>query len=137
MAHVVLERRRRCLVSIEAALVFPLLLLLTLGLMELGWMILKSHQIANAARNGARIGVRIDATNADVQQAVDSLMAAAGMADSGYAVTLVPADVSQMNGGEQLTVTLTVLYENIDLGMPLVPTPTALEASVTMAKEGF
>lgn len=128
---------RRGIVTIEAALVFPVLLLILFGVIELGWMLLKSQQLTNAARNGARVGVRVDATNGDVQQVVDALMTGAGMGSSGYTLTMTPGDVSNMNGGEELTVSLTVSYDAIGLGMPFVPTPEDLGTSVTMAKEGF
>jgi Flp pilus assembly protein TadG len=123
-------------VLVEAALVFPLLLLLTLGLLEYGWMFLHAQRITNAARHGARLGVLPDATNAEVEAAIAALMDAGGMAGSGYTVTFSPADVAFPAPGEALTVTINVLYENVDLGMPLLPLPTNLEASVSMAKEG-
>lgn len=120
----------------EAALVFPLLLLLTVGLLEYGWMFLQYQRITNAARHGARLGVLPDATNADVEAAIAALMDAGGLVGSGYTVTFSPANVASPEPGEALSVTINVLYENIDLGMPMVPLPTNLEASVSMAKEG-
>ncbi len=120
----------------EAALVFPLLLLLTVGLLEYGWMFLQYQRITNAARHGARLGVLPDATNADVEAAISALMDAGGLVGSGYTVTFSPANVASPEPGEALSVTINVLYENIDLGMPMVPLPTNLEASVSMAKEG-
>lgn len=128
--------RRRGLVLVEAALVFPLLLLLTVGLLEYGWMFLQYQRITNAARHGARLGVLPDATNAEVEAAIAALMDAGGMAGSGYTVTFSPADIAFPQPGETLRVTINVLYENIDLGMPLVPLPTNLEASATFSKEG-
>ena len=38
--------------------------------------------------------------------------------------------------GAMLTVTISVPYDNIDLGVPLVPTPTNLVSTVTMVREG-
>ncbi len=115
---------------------FPLLLLLTVGLLEYGWMFLQYQRITNAARHGARLGVLPDATNADVEAAIAALMDAGGLVGSGYTVTFSPANVASPEPGEALSVTINVLYENIDLGMPMVPLPTNLEASVSMAKEG-
>lgn len=129
--------RRRAIVIIEFAIALPLLLVLVFGVVELGWAILKSQQITNAARQGARVGARIDATNADVNQAIQAMMDAANMGSSGFVVTLEPGNIEEIPGGQQFTVTLTVSYANVGLGMPFVPVPTNLVAHVTMAKEGF
>lgn len=120
---------------VEAALVFELLLILTMGAIEYGWIFLKSQQITNAARQAARVAIRPDATNDQVEDTIDDLMKKAGMADSGY-VTEKP-DVTSISTGDPLTVKVTVLCENVALiNIPLLPTPTNLGSSVTMAKEG-
>ncbi len=119
---------------IEAAIILPLLLLLILGVIEYGWALLKSQQITNATRQGARIAARPDVTNADIQDTVSALMDSAGI--SGYELTL-PGDVSSITPGDSLTVTITVPYSSVELaGAPFVPMPSQLKASVTMAKEG-
>lgn len=58
---------------VEYALTLPILLLMVLGIMEFGVAIFTYNSIANAAREGARVGavVRIEANN--VQQAVDDV----------------------------------------------------------------
>lgn len=130
------SRRRRALALVEMAIVMPLLILLTLGVLEYSWMFLKAQQITNASRAGARAGARIDAGAADVESATLAAMTAAGLNDSGYVLTLSPADLSSLNPGEQLVVTVTVTYSNIDLGLPLIPTPSSLTSTMTMAREG-
>ena len=52
----------------------PLVLLLIMGVLEYSWMFLKSQQITNAARAGARAGVRVDATSAEVTSSVGAAM---------------------------------------------------------------
>ena len=42
---------------VEAAIVFPILLMLTLGAIEYGWLFLNAQQVTNAARQGARIAI--------------------------------------------------------------------------------
>ncbi len=139
MARAVTGRRARAISIVEMAIVLTLLMTLVLGLVEYGWMVLKSQQVTNAARHGARVGVRIDATSGQVQQAIQDVMDAAGLGGSGYNVQLSPPDVSTIPGGQTLTVTVRVPYANISLGMPIsfVPQPAALQAAVTMAKEGW
>ncbi|HET6426827.1 MAG TPA: TadE family protein [Phycisphaerae bacterium] len=137
MALVKTTRRSRGAATIEAALLFPVLLFLTLALIEYGWLFLKFEETTNAARRGARLGVTPDATTGEVASAVGSLMSSAGMGESGYSVTIRPADVASLAPGEVLTVEVNVPYGNIALiGGPLVPLPGNLRASVSMAKEG-
>jgi Flp pilus assembly protein TadG len=121
---------------VEAAIVLPLIILLTFALIEYGWLFLHAEQTTNAARHCARLAVRADARTTDVLSAVETLMNDAGMGDSGYSCVIVPANVAAAERGDTVSVSVTVPYENIKItGMPL-PLPTSLRASVTMAKEG-
>lgn len=129
-------RRTRGTATVEMAIVLPLLLVLTFGLIEYGWMLLKMQQVTGACRHGARIAILPDASNAGVLAAVDEEMATAGMGE-GFTVTFSPADVSTAWPGEPVTVAVSVSYEgNVSLGMPLIPVPGALSTTTTMAKEG-
>jgi len=126
-------------VTLETALVLSLILLpLTFAAIEYGWLFLKSQQIANAARNGARVGIRYGAIIPnDVTATIDTLMTAAGMdkSKSGYTVSF-PTPPS-LPYSKALTVRIVVPRINIDvMNLPLLPKPDTLGASVTMAKEG-
>ena len=79
--------RYRGTATIEAAIMLPLLLLLTLGVIEYGWMFLKAQQTTNAARHAARIAIRPDSSNTDVINVIDQIMTSAEMGSSGYSVT--------------------------------------------------
>lgn len=119
--------------TVEAALVFPVLLMLTLGIIHYGWLFLKAQQITHAARHGARIAILPDANDLDVEAAIDSLMADAGI--SGY-----ETGITGISGGRgaPVTVSLSVDVANVALfnNVPFLPDPNTLSASVTMAKEG-
>lgn len=128
--------KRRGLALIELAIVLPLLLAITFGVMEYGWMFLKANQIANAARQGARVGARPNATAATITTAVNNAMTAGSMPTSAYTITITPANPSTLLSGQQLTVRVRATYANIDLGLPLIPVPTNLTSQVTMAREG-
>ena len=131
----VASSRRRGLATIEFALVLPLLLMLTLGTMEYGWLFLQAHQITNAAQQGARIGVLPDRTAAEDEQVVATWMNRAGLADSGYTVAVTTRPLAFPEDGLLLTVSVGVPYANIRLtGFP-VPLPSTLKASISMAKE--
>jgi Flp pilus assembly protein TadG len=127
------QHARRSTVLVEAALLFPFLLFLTFALLEYGWILLKSEQLSNAARTGARIAVRSNATSTDVDNAVNSLMDSANI--TGFTITISPAVNSSAD--TTITVTISVPYSNIKLvGVPFVPVPTNLQAAVSMVKEG-
>ena len=130
------DRRKSGVAIVEAAILFPLLLVLMFGLIEYSWAFLKVQQLSGAARQGARIGITQPAVNGDVSTAIDTLMAKAGLASSGYSVTITPADVSTALPGTSLTVEVTLTYANVALtGFPL-PLPTTLSGNITMIKEG-
>ena len=119
---------------IEAALVLMLVLLVTFGAMEYGWMFLKAQEVTNAARHGARVAVRADATNPEVESGVDAFMAAAGI--TGHSITISPGTV--ISPGEVVTVTVTAPYADGAelLGISFLPVPATLQSAVSMTKEG-
>ena len=130
------RRARRGLSSVEAAIVLPLVILLLFGLLEFGWAFLKSQQINNAARHGARIGIAYGATAAEIQAGVDAVMAASGMGSSGYTTEILPNDPLTLTTGQLLAVSVTVDYSNIELiGVPLIPAPATLTGTTSMARE--
>ena len=121
--------------TVEAALVFPILLVLTFGLIEYGWLFLRMETISNAARRGVRVAVAPDATDAEVISAISAMMTSAGLEDSGYTATVSSLGVEP---GQAVTVHIVIPdYASISLsGAPLIPVPGQIERSVVMAKEG-
>ena len=129
-------RVRRGIVLIEMAIALMLLLLLTFGMIEYGWLFQKAQHTANAARQGARVGATADATASDVVAAVNQAMTAGGVAVGDYAVTLSPADPGALIPGDFFEVEVALNYDNVGLGFPLVPVPSTVRLATTMAKEG-
>ena len=122
---------------IEMAIVLPLLLLLTMGLIEYGWMVMKQSELSDVTRYAARAAALPNATNALVLADVSTAMISDNLGGSGYTVTMDPANVAGVASGQPLKVTISVPYANIGLlNTPFIPVPTNLSASVTMAKEG-
>jgi hypothetical protein len=138
-------------VSVELALVLPLMLLVTFGAIRYGWFFLKTQQITNAARYGARVAIRADASTEDVIDAVGALLGPYGaniITDvNNPPVTFAVNDVNcpdlnfPIELGDAITVTIKVPAADVDI-LPLglfdfEPDGWNLGASVTMAKEGF
>ena len=126
--------RRRGAALIEFALVLPVLLLLLLGLMELGWAFFKASQLTTAARAAVREAIRPDATSADVQAKLDEMMQRMGMGGVSYVLALEPG--VSVEPGEPIEVTLEVAYEQITLTGLRFGTPETLRGHAAMAKEG-
>ncbi len=140
MASMKAPSRRRGITVVELALVLPLLLLIVLGGIEYGWLFLKAEEVTNAARHGARVAVRAGVTDDDEITGGGSvaadLLAEAGIPVRAGTIT-VPTGVNP-GTGKPVTVVVTVPYDDVRLfGLPFVPVPPRLHASVTMAKEGF
>src|SRR5262245_46815554 len=86
-----LKRRygRRGLAIVEAALVFPILMMLTIGMLEYGWMFIKVQQLNSAAREGVRVWARRGGVAGDATSKVTNLMTEYGI--TGYSTdTLSP-----------------------------------------------
>ena len=127
---------RRGTTMVEAAVVFPLLVILTLALIEYGWLFINMQNTTNATRHGARMAVTPDETSGEVIAAVQAMMARTRLGDTGYTISITPSDVSSADRGDTIRVTVTVPYGSLNLtGMPL-PLPENLQATVSMAKEG-
>ena len=60
--------------TVEAVLVIPLMFLIILGICELGWSAHCAQLLHNAARQGARIAMYHENSNAEVEQAVESAL---------------------------------------------------------------
>jgi Flp pilus assembly protein TadG len=119
---------------VELAIALPILLLLTLGLIEYGWIFLCVSKINMAARQGVRVAVRPGATETQLNSNVSSMMNEAGMGSSGYVLTHTSLTVEV---GQPVTVQINVNYGPLSLtGTSLVPLPTQLQGRATMAKEG-
>ena len=127
---------RRGAILLEFAIAVPLLLILTFGLIEYGWLFQKAQHTSNAARQGARVGATPDATAGDVTNAVTNAMTAGGVSAGNYSINLIPIDPAALEPGEHFRVEVVLNYDAVGLGFPLVPVPSTITLATTMAKEG-
>jgi Flp pilus assembly protein TadG len=72
----------------EAALVMPLLLIMTFGAIEFGFAFYVKHTVQGAAREGARAAIVSGATPADVTAAVDQAMKSGGLSSAKYTLAI-------------------------------------------------
>lgn len=128
------KRRRfpRGLETVEAALLLPLVLLVTFGALKYGWLFLKSQQITHAAREMARVAVRPGDTAGLVDATFTELMEKANINGADY--DLIPAGV-----GFPVTVRVFVPIGSVDI-LPLpwfdLDREREISTTVKMSKEG-
>jgi Flp pilus assembly protein TadG len=129
------QPRSRGAAMVEMAIVLPVLLILTLGVMEYGWIFMKVSQINQAARHGVRTAVRPGATEQNVKDAVAAMMLTdVGLQPDKYTLTYTNIAVAV---GQPVTVQINVNYNQISLtGTGFLPVPDQLQGRGTMVKEG-
>ena len=95
---------------IEFALIFPLLLLVMLGIVDFGFMFQRYEVLTNATREGARIAVLPGYTTPDVKTRVCAYLTAGGVPTTGCpnnptnpTVTVTDATIT-VPGGAALTI---------------------------------
>ncbi|NIL97102.1 MAG: pilus assembly protein [Planctomycetales bacterium] len=126
------RRARRGAEVLELAIVLLLFMLINLSIFEFGRMMMVQEIITNGAREGARRGVPIGATNAQALTVIDDYLTAAGI--SGYTRTITPS-VDSTGRGETFTVRVTVPFTAIDWGVMMWLSDNTLVAEVEMRKE--
>lgn len=119
-----LNRTRRGVLScergaelVEFALIFPTLLLVMLGIMDFGFLFQRYEVLTNAAREGARLAILPNYSNADVQTRVTSYLTASGLTDPAT-VQVGPSQTITV-GSQCITVrpvTVTYDYEYMFVG---------------------
>jgi len=123
--------------ALELAVTLLLLMLITLGAVEYGWLFLKQEQIVNAARQAARLAATPDATNATVTSQITTLMSNYGLSGSGYTTTFTPANIATASTGSTVSVGISLIYSKIEIThFNTLPLPNTLSATVAMEKEG-
>jgi len=115
---------------VEMAVVFPLLLMVTLGAIKYGWLFLNAQQMTNAARQAARMAILPDADVDEVRAAISIFLANAGI----HTFTVDPPLTTV--AGPIVTVGIRVDPNTVDLIPGYLPNPATLYVRVTMAKEG-
>lgn len=123
------NHRERGTTIVEAAIVLSLLMMVTIGAIEYGWMFVNLHRITNAARQGARVAAVSGAALDDGVQMIGGLLGSMPLAEC----TVLPDTVE----GES-AVTATVAVNSADISLvhwELLPVPEQLRAVVTMARE--
>lgn len=130
--------RRSGAALVEFALVAPLLLLVMLGMIEVGRGIMVTEILGHAARIGARTGAISTGTTSSVTSAVNDMMTGASL--TGYTLQVkvngVVSDLSTAKTGDEITVTVSIPYANVTwVGNPRFLSGKSLKGQCTMRRE--
>ena len=128
------SKKRLGAAVVEFALVSPLMILLTLGMMELGRAVMVKQLLLNASREGARKAVLPGAENSSVAAQVVADLAATAI--TGVTVDINPGNLSSTAAGTPVTVSVSIPASQISwIPNPIFTVSTVLESSTTMRKE--
>ncbi len=130
------NRRRTGAAVVEFAVVGPLMLMLTMGMMEIGRAVMVKQVMINASREGARMAILPSANAQEVISHVNSQLAAASINTS--TITVEPPSLANAPAGTAVTVSISVNANQVSW----IPTPAftlnqAITASTTMRRESL
>lgn len=102
-------KNQRGAALLETAITIPIVLLITVGVFEFGRAYQTWQVLTNAAREGARVSVLAESTDAQVTAAVKSYMQSGKLPGATSAVVTVER-VVPFNGGTSTASRITVAY---------------------------
>jgi Flp pilus assembly protein TadG len=136
-----LDACRRGTAAVEMAMVLPVFVIAMLGIIELGRAIMVSQLLENASREGARMAILDNTTNAQVTTAAQTFMQnAANIAPSKVTVTINVAGsngaaLSTANPGDLITVTVSTAFSSVSWLPPKYLSGATLSAIAAMRHE--
>lgn len=120
---------------VEFALVAPLMMLFTMGLIDIGRMTMVKQLIINASSVGARKATLPNANFEEVVSEVQSLMSNSGVTCT---VTLSPATLSSAPPSSTITVTVAAQANSVSwMGTSMFMAGKMLTASTSMRRESL
>jgi Flp pilus assembly protein TadG len=121
---------------LEFALVLPFLVLVILGIFDLGFAIYANNTIADAAREGARTGIILSKNDSDIRTRVKSASPVLNLTDS--QITITPSGSRSTYFGTPITVTVVYTYVPFTpvIGQIVTGSGLQLSASSSMIIEG-
>ena len=130
---------RRGAALVEFAIVTPVLLVLVLGMIEIGRAVMVTEVLTYAARMGARTGAISSGSTAGATTAANAVLTDSGI--NGATVTVFVngssvTDASAGKSGDQIAVSVTIPYANVTwLSNPDYLEGKTLSGRVVMRKE--
>lgn len=121
---------------VEFAIVGPLMVMLTMGMMEVGRVVMVKQVMVNASREGARLAILPSSSATEVIALVQSQLTASAI--NGTTVSVSPSSLSTAAAGTPVTVTVTVNANQVSwIPNPLFTLNKTITAATTMRKESL
>ncbi|MEX2092871.1 MAG: TadE family protein [Pirellulales bacterium] len=124
---------RRAAAAAELAICLPLIVFLLLASLEACTMIFLDHSLTIASYEGVRVAINYDSTDAAVVARANQIIADRSV--EGATVSISPADVSNVNRGERITITVAAPCDDNTIIPPWFYGGKTLTCSTTMVKE--
>jgi len=125
--------RREGVATVELAIVLPLLVSLTFGVIEITNLIYLKQSLEICAYEGARIALVPSATPGNIEATCQSLLAARGV--RGATVTISPANFQSQPYGTDIEVSITARLSDNLLSPPFILSDRTVTGTVVMMKE--
>lgn len=97
--------------AVEFAMIAPLMVAFTFGLVEVGRIMLVKQSATHATREGARMAVKPTATSEEVRQRVEEELALMGVDTA--TITVNPTAIQEADPGSQVTVQVDISIDSI------------------------
>ncbi len=108
LPHLTKPDARRGALTVEMALITPVLLALIFGVMQVGYAFMVQHALQDAARQGCRTAVLRTRSNAAVVTAIQSLLQQEGLSPSKTTTTIlvnnITGNVAAAQAGDDICV---------------------------------
>ena len=129
------SNRRTGAALVEFALVAPLMILFTMGLIDIGRMTMVKQLLVNASREGARQATLTEATSASVQAGVLQTLSNSGVTGS---VTISPSSLTSASAGTTVTVTVSADANSVSwMGSSMFMFGKYITAATSMRRESL
>lgn len=127
------SRDRTGVAVCELAVCLPVVILLTFASIEASTMIFVQQTLCVTGYEGVRLAIRGDATNDDVIARCEAILEDRRV--TGATISIEPADISDVNSGEPIAITVSAPSDDNSVGPPMFFCGMTLSATSTMAKE--
>ncbi len=125
--------RREGVATVELAIVLPVLVSLTFGVIEVTNLIYLKQSLEICAYEGARIALVPGTTPGNVEATCQSLLAARGV--QGATITITPANFQSRPYGTDIKVSITARLADNLISPPFILSDRTVTGTVVMMKE--
>ena len=128
--------RRRGLAAVEMAVIAPVLVFLTIGMLEMARGMMVKETLTDAARKGCRTGILPISSNSAITADVNAVLTNNNM-DAGYATISImvndkAVDVSTAKAGDKISVRVSIAVSQVVWITPMFLPGTDIESETVV-----